>query len=84
MSEEEKEALETGAFDKADIEYELPSRGKYNWIKVKEAITEGKVWVLPVGTNRNTILTALRRENIDARVGIVKGSDPEQFVIVPT
>jgi len=80
---EEKEGLESGAFDKADVEFELPSRGKYNWDKVKEAIAEKKVWVLPVGTNRNTILTALRREEIDARVGTVKGSDPEQFVIVP-
>lgn len=80
---DETEVKETGAYDKTDIEYILPSRGKYDWDAIKTAIDEKKVYVLPEGTNRNTILTALRREEIKARVGTVKDSKPEQFVVVP-
>jgi hypothetical protein len=76
------EPLEEGSVDLADIETEtLTGRDKYNWDAVKVAINANKVYVFGMDAKKNSVLAGLRREEINAKLGKVKGSD--QFVAIP-
>jgi len=74
---------EIGAVPLDQIKVIMPTgREKYNWKAIKKAITNGKAYRLPLDAKKNSVISGLKNNEINAKVGTIEGT--EQLVVVPT